>query len=332
VTLQWLNGSVYDSVHVEISDATTTVLNVALAGDVTTYATFLDRGLYRFRVQGEAGAQLSPLGEERIYAGVFPTAFTENFDGTTGLYSWSAQAPWGLVGSVVFSAPWSASDSPAGNYADNLDVALELDVPVRLGTAGVLSFRHICITEATYDFGYVEISDDDGQTWDVLAFYDMDDSPGWNDGVASNGDFVQATLPLTGYDNQVVRIRFRLVTDGGVTFDGWIIDDVSIQSDVTMVPEPPLLSYALQPNHPNPFNPSTTIRYSLAASGRVNLRVYDLRGRLVRTLVVSDRPAGWHQASWDGRDDAGTAVASGVYFYRLEAGSFLHSRKMLLLR
>ena len=332
VSLQWLNGSDYDSVQLEISDATTTVLSTTLAGDATSYATTLDRGLYRFRVQGQVGVQLSPLAEERFFAGLFPTSFTDNFDGPTGLYSWTPATPWGLTGSVFFSGPSSATDSPGGNYGDNLDVSLELEVPVRLGTGGVLSFRHICITEATFDFGYVEISDDDGQTWNVLAFYDMDDFPEWNDGVASNGDFKQATLPLTGYDNQVVRIRFRLLTDPSVTFDGWTIDNVSIQSNTTDVLQLPAFTNALQANHPNPFNPRTTIRYSLAAAGKVDLRVYDLRGRLVRTLVAAERPAGWNAAEWDGQDDRGNAVSSGVYFYRLESGTFLSSRKMLLLK
>ncbi len=332
VALAWLNGSVYDLVQVTVFDATTTVLSTMLDGDATSLDTQLDRGLYRYNVQGKVGMQLSTASESCVYAGVYPTTFADSYDGTPALYSWQAQSPWGTTTSVFFNAPNAINDSPGGDYANNIDVSIELKVPVRLGTAGQLRFRHICITEAAYDFGYVEITADDGQTWTALAAYDMDDHPGWNDGVASNGDFVQETLALGAYDNQVVRVRFRLVTDGGVVEDGWIIDDVSFTSDVTAAPELPAVRYALQPNHPNPFNPNTLIRYSLAVPGRVDLRVYDLRGRLVRTLVAADRPAGWQQAVWDGRDDAGIAVASGVYFYRLESGSFLRSRKMLLLK
>jgi len=332
VTLTWLNGSVYDSVQVVVSGPTTTVLSTMLDGDVTSLNTALDRGLYRYSVRGKVGVQLSTASEGCVYAGVYQTSFADSYDGTPPLYSWQAQNPWGTTSSIFFNAPNAITDSPVGDYANNVDVNIELKMPVRLGTAGQLQFHHICITEATYDFGYVEITADDGQTWTPLAAFDMDDHPGWNDGVASNGDFIQETIALSAYDNQVVRIRFRLVTDGGVVEDGWYIDNVSFTSNTTAAPELSAVRYSLQPNHPNPFNPSTTIHYSLALPGRVDLRVYDLRGRLVRTLVASDRPAGWQQALWDGKDDAGTAVASGVYFYRLESGTFLQSRKMLLLK
>ncbi len=73
-------------------------------------------------------------------------------------------------------------------------------------------------------------------------------------------------------------------------------------------------------NRPNPFNPLTTIRLTLPADGRVGLKVYSLRGELVRTLLDEVRPAGVHAVDWDGRDDAGRALASGVYFYEVRAG------------
>jgi hypothetical protein len=107
---------------------------------------------------------------------------------------------------------------------------------------------------------------------------------------------------------------------------------VSITSDVTDTAMPPAATTMLYGNQPNPFNPGTVIHFSLATPSRVDLCVYDLRGRLVRTLVAEDRPAGAQQAFWDGRDAAGQAVASGVYFYRLQASGFEQSRKMLLLK
>lgn len=89
----------------------------------------------------------------------------------------------------------------------------------------------------------------------------------------------------------------------------------------------------LAQNVPNPFNPSTTIAYSLSGAGSVRLRIYDVAGRQVRTLLDEQRsPAGQAEVVWDGRNDRGAAVASGVYFYRLEAGSFVSTRKMVLLK
>ncbi|MFH1502553.1 MAG: C1 family peptidase [Candidatus Eisenbacteria bacterium] len=86
-------------------------------------------------------------------------------------------------------------------------------------------------------------------------------------------------------------------------------------------------------NYPNPFNPSTSISYVVPASGaRVTIVVYDLSGRVVRTLVDGEKPAGEHAAVWLGRDDGGSELASGVYFYRVRIGEYSTERKMLLLK
>lgn len=90
--------------------------------------------------------------------------------------------------------------------------------------------------------------------------------------------------------------------------------------------------YALLDNRPNPFNPTTTIAYDLPREGRVRLIVYDVRGKPVRELVSASEPAGRHQARWDGRNQQGQPVASGVYFYRLAAGDFVQTKKMVLLK
>ncbi|RPJ44837.1 MAG: T9SS C-terminal target domain-containing protein, partial [Candidatus Latescibacterota bacterium] len=94
----------------------------------------------------------------------------------------------------------------------------------------------------------------------------------------------------------------------------------------------PKLVYALDANRPNPFNPTTTIRFSLPENGRVTLDIYSTSGRLVRRLADSDRQAGAHQVIWDGKTDAGREAGSGIYFYRMEAGSFADTKKMVLIR
>jgi PKD repeat protein len=92
------------------------------------------------------------------------------------------------------------------------------------------------------------------------------------------------------------------------------------------------LSLGLSQNRPNPFNPATVIPFALPAGGRVRLEVYDVAGRLVRRLVDDPLPAGFHAARWDGRDDRGLTVASGIYIYSLRAGGETLNRKMTLLR
>ncbi|MGD1047741.1 MAG: T9SS type A sorting domain-containing protein [Candidatus Krumholzibacteriaceae bacterium] len=96
-------------------------------------------------------------------------------------------------------------------------------------------------------------------------------------------------------------------------------------------PRAPAVSY-LEQNAPNPFNPATTIRFGLARQGRATLSIYDVSGRLVRTLVDGPRSAAVYRETWDGHDARGKAVASGVYFYRLRAGTFSETKKMVLTR
>jgi hypothetical protein len=88
----------------------------------------------------------------------------------------------------------------------------------------------------------------------------------------------------------------------------------------------------LHQNVPNPFNPQTTIRYELPSPAPVRLLILDVNGRLVRTLVNEQQTAGPRQAIWNGRDDTGTGVSSGVYFYVLEAGKDRLTRKLVLLK
>lgn len=98
-------------------------------------------------------------------------------------------------------------------------------------------------------------------------------------------------------------------------------------------PVPPVYVNALGQNRPNPFNPETTIPYSLATKGRVVIRIYDISGRLVRTLADGPAEAGLHSAHWNGKTNEGSSTASGVYFYKIEyPDGGVSSRKMILLR
>jgi hypothetical protein len=84
-------------------------------------------------------------------------------------------------------------------------------------------------------------------------------------------------------------------------------------------------------NQPNPFSPETRIAFDLPKAGPVELVIYSVNGRLIRGLVKDTRPAGRHTASWNGRDDAGVKVGSGIYFYQLTAAGVAESRRMILL-
>ena len=93
---------------------------------------------------------------------------------------------------------------------------------------------------------------------------------------------------------------------------------------------------ALGQSYPNPFEKITEIRYQIGVDSRqkavVSMNIYDVTGRLVRTLVNELQEPGYYNVSWDGKDDFGKAVPSGIYFYRLEAGDFTGMRKMVIMR
>jgi len=90
--------------------------------------------------------------------------------------------------------------------------------------------------------------------------------------------------------------------------------------------------YSLEQNYPNPFNPATVIAYTLSSASEVRLDVFDILGRRLTTLADGSRDAGVHRVIWDGRDENGTGVSSGIYFYRVSTENFTQTRKMLLLK
>lgn len=116
---------------------------------------------------------------------------------------------------------------------------------------------------------------------------------------------------------------------------GFLIGALDVGCNPTAIDdEPPVLPVEsrLYQNRPNPFNPVTTIRFDVAVATHVRLRVFDVTGRVVRTLVDRHLPVAEHVVEWDGRDDRGRALSSGVYFYRLDAGELAVTKKLVLLK
>lgn len=135
----------------------------------------------------------------------------------------------------------------------------------------------------------------------------------WADDVDLDGDI--DVLSASQWDHKVM----------------WYESNLNDMTGVENLEAVPVL-FSLHQNYPNPFNPSTIINYSLPSASQVELRIYNTLGQEIRTLVNSTQPIGSHQAIWDGRDNSGNFVTSGVYFYRIQAGDFLETRRLLLLR
>ncbi|MCB9511031.1 MAG: T9SS type A sorting domain-containing protein [Deferribacteres bacterium] len=125
---------------------------------------------------------------------------------------------------------------------------------------------------------------------------------------------------LKAYDSRGRSIQFEVGTNIVVT------DIAKLQS-----PEMPS-DVVLYPNSPNPFNPTTTIRYSLPDQSIVSLKIYDQLGKVVRTLVDQQQQAGLHSILWDGRDSYGRQVASGIYLYLLKTERYMQARRMMLVK
>jgi hypothetical protein len=104
--------------------------------------------------------------------------------------------------------------------------------------------------------------------------------------------------------------------------------DVRNDNTTSVIPD----KYSLAQNYPNPFNPTTRIRYSLPEAGHVTLRIYRIDGQLVKTIYDDYQSAGIYEKVWDGRNEHGTKVSSGVYFYRLTSNDFVQVKKMILLK
>jgi len=126
---------------------------------------------------------------------------------------------------------------------------------------------------------------------------------------------VRETIPAPG------RAFMRVISSDGL--------NVSIEDDQVILPS----DYQLSANYPNPFNPTTTFSFTLPIDKRVSVKVYDITGRLVSTLVNDQfYPAGTHDVTWNGTNQAGQQVASGTYLYSLEYGNFRQTRKMVLIK
>ncbi|MCP4544937.1 MAG: hypothetical protein GY835_00570 [bacterium] len=141
------------------------------------------------------------------------------------------------------------------------------------------------------------------------------------------GNTIDLELNVSGHEGRYLAVTAR-DTAGNESDPSLILWNGTGMGDT-----PPPTRYTLAPNVPNPFNPATTLRFGLPRANAVALRIYDLGGRVVRTLIAGAvYPAGEHQVTWDGTDEAGDPVASGVYLYRLDAGHFSRTRKMTLLK
>ena len=190
-----------------------------------------------------------------------------------------------------------------------------------------LKFRSLFQTERNKDICYIEASTDS------ISWIKLDSLSG------ILPDWTRYDIELTNFINngfKKVWIRFHFVSDDAITSVGLFIDDVEIFTENPVeVADRDIINpteYKLEQNFPNPFNPTTTISYSLPLNCHVTITIYDISGREIITLRKENETAGYRSITWDGQDKNGSIVHSGVYIYNILTDKYRASKKMLFLK
>jgi len=295
--------------------------------------------------------EISSVDTIKIIIG-FPVFIFEDLSNNPTTYWTITKSPasspqWDSTYKSFYSEPNSYTDSKNENYVSNATVTMTLTNPINLTgyTNPRLRFQTRFDIESNWDYGQVQVSTDNGSTWIALAGQYTEPGEGSfqppgepvYDGSQSN--WVKEDISLANYISSQFKIRFRLRTDSGTNRDGWYVDDIGvfIYSMPTNIlgDSEPAYKFSLEQNYPNPFNPTTKITYTIPASPKsspkerafVSLKVYDVLGNEVATLVNEEKTTGSYEVSFDAK-----GLSSGIYFYKLTTGSFVETKKMILLR
>ncbi|MFA5832503.1 MAG: M14 family zinc carboxypeptidase [Bacteroidota bacterium] len=289
-------------------------------------------------LQDSSGAMLKD--SITFFTGI-PAVLLNDSANSTSL--WSMGTSWGLVFDPITS-DGSFTDSPNGNYAANTENSLTLLNTIDLTTYQLaeLKFRTKWSIESTWDFALVEVSTNGGSNWISLKTQLSRKGSGRTgskqpstsygyDAFTPGLTWVEQTADLTPYVGKQIKLRFRLSADGGDQRDGWYVDDIRVLAYTTgpnSVKEQSVpYTYSLAQNFPNPFNPSTTIQFSVEQLNRTSLRVYNVLGQEVAMLLDQDVAPGTYSINFDAKQ-----LSSGVYFYRFTSGNYTSIKKMTLVK
>ena len=266
-------------------------------------------------------------GNHEINIELQPAVEIFSEDWSIGFSNWEVNGSWGIL-SETSSGENYVTDSPTGFYEDNSISVLTLNHFVNLMGVDddvVLSFRQRYHTEHDVDLCKVEISAN-GDDWQQLAVYS---------GV--NDYWQRAVLPLSDYMDHYLFLRFVLSTDATCNDPGWDIRDLKIVSSVgsaadeeEMIP----IQNKLYANYPNPFRSATKIYFSISRKGAKNakINIYNVKGQKIKQLTIKNYELGINKIIWNGKDEFGKSVDSGIYFYKLDTDNFSRTKKMIMIR
>ncbi len=198
-----------------------------------------------------------------------------------------------------------------------------------LSAVSVKFQRYLNVEQPAYDHAHLKVSTDGSSFTSVWS----------NGGEVTDSGWTQYEYDLSAVvaGASTMYLRWTMgTTDSSWLYSGWNIDDVEIwglrpSNDLSGVDGVPGYKMSLG-NYPNPFNPMTQVSFAIEADGHAMINIYNVQGQLVRRLVDGNLAAGTHQVTWDGRDQSGLQVGSGVYFARLISGGQIAEHKMVLLK
>ncbi|MBK8166966.1 MAG: carboxypeptidase regulatory-like domain-containing protein [bacterium] len=307
-------------------------------GDYRLVYTFAGRATANQVVTVDAATITAPT--MYLAQSVTLTPFASNFDDglTTG---WTGT--WALLAPGADGTAWEMTDSPAGNYVNNTTKTCTMAAGADLSdlVSGSLTYRAKWNLETNWDGVQLQVSVGGG-AWTPVGATRTQAPSGqgvqtvgpWYEGAQAT--WVTETVDLTPWLGlSDVRFQFVLRSDSSTYRDGFHFDTFLIQGEgidnFSGTGDLPAVT-RLTGAQPNPFNPSTTVRFELARAGHARLRVYDLSGRLVRELADRAMAAGPQAVAWDGRDGDGQPVPSGVYLVKLSADGSEQSVKASLVK
>ena len=321
----WTNHTVVDSINA-VKMENSLNYKARITGDFMYGDTLM---YYTSATDIAAVPNLGTTGIDTVVLGL------EDFE--SGLVAWEADSAgqWGIVAEDPFDGFFNLDDSPGATPLPDNETILKLKASLNLSSSNyaVITYAARNMLRPAKDLGYLELSADNGETWkEVAKFTSL--KPAWKEYFVPIGEF---TGP--GFENVLLRIRLKTKT-GDITekFTGMEIDNLFIREDIAqhVSEESETLAlpvdFSLAQNFPNPFNPTTTIEYNVPKQSLVKIEIYNMLGQRIRTLIDQNRPAGNYSIMWNAKDDSGANVASGMYFYRMNAGDFSALRKLVLLK
>lgn len=249
--------------------------------------------------------------------------FTEDWEGD--LSGWNISGDWAITDNSIIG-DHSVTDSPDEFYENGSNSTITIANPINMNSVSTdvcLTFWHKYYVEHDYDNCYVEYSFN-GSNWIELAQFS-----------GLSNEWVQEFIPVSEFVDHYVYLRFRITADEVLNDPGWWIDDLKIvaSTGASVDNDIPIYRSELHNNYPNPFNPETTISFSLSeASSFVTLDIFNVKGQQVRTLVNEQLSAGFYTRVWDGKNDVGRTVTSGIYFYKMQNADYTNTRRMILLK